>query len=106
MEIDAEKFRRLIVTLLENLRMMEIEALTLKMLFAGSQGWTTETFPAHVEEFEQAMAFGRNNEGIKATIDKKYKPALQAFNQAMDGKAMEEVASEFLKNWKPNMKPN
>jgi hypothetical protein len=106
MEIDAERFRRMIVTLLNDLRTMEIEALTLKMLYAGCRGWTAETFAAHADEFEQALKFGRNNAEIKATIDKKYKPFIQSFNQVMDAKAMEDVTSEFLKTWKPTTKPN
>lgn len=102
MEIDPDKFKNLLVHLLENLRMMEIEALALRTMYAAARGWDTpEALAANRADWESAMQMIRNHPNVKGQIARTYDPLIQTIKNAVDSAVAQQALTEFLKSWKP-----
>jgi hypothetical protein len=107
MEIEAEMIRKFMLKTFENFKMLETEILALKLLYARAQQWETpELVAAHAREMESELTVIRSSPQVKASIDQKFAPSIEMLNRAMDSKAVEDAATEFLKNWKPSGQGN
>src|SRR5215472_3283812 len=97
MEIDAEKYKALLITFLKNLEKLEVE-MTVRGFVLYMLKETRLVDPALVDATIHAA---RENPALKV-IEQKYAERIQAYSQAVDQAAADQVFAEFLKSWKPS----
>ena len=97
MEVDPEKFRKLVEAIFRNFANLEEQLLAFRAVLTVAQ--QTKPFdPPLLDQWEQV----RSDPAIRAEIEKQYAPLRQQLQQAFEDQDL----LRFLERWTPTGKPS
>ena len=94
MEIDSEKYKKLIAHIMAQFKMLETELLAHKAVcFALGQ--------TLISDMEESLEAARNSPAVHQVINKKYDKPLETLLQRIDEQDQGEALLQWFQGWKP-----
>ena len=97
MEIERDKHRQIVKSLLENFKNVESELMAYRMVFLGLKMFDPSQTPYLDQAFQQAL----ESPALRNKMNQKYDEALEKFLKQVDESLSSQELMRWLEDWKP-----